>query len=219
MIISKLIKNSKKVKKFIKFICVLSLIFIAIIFVNNSNWKLSSKYQERIDDINIFTEKNLINEIKNTNKIIPLEVELSKIITIDKSLGNLEILEKYKRIKFFANCSYYIDLSQLKDEDIQMDEKNTKLNVTIPSPEIFSIDILRDKTIYEDTSNGLLRFGDIKLTSEEFDLIQEEVYKSFNETLEDKEMYDKAISNSEISLTNLIKQIVGEDIEVNISFK
>lgn len=219
MIISKLFKNRKKVKKFIKFICVILLIFIAIIFVNNSNWKHISKYQERIDDINIFTEKNLINEIKNTNKIIPLEVELSKIITIDKSLGNLQVFEKYKRIKFFANCSYYIDLSQLKDEDIQMDEKNTKLNITIPSPEIFSINILRDKTIYEDTSNGLLRFGDIKLTSEEFDIIQDEVYKSFKETLEDKEMYDKAISNSELSLTNLINQIVGKDIEISISFK
>lgn len=219
MIISKLFKNRKKVKKFIKFICVIFLIFIAIIFVNNSNWKHISKYQERIDDINIFTEKNLINEIKNTNKIIPLEVELSKIITIDKSLGNLQVFEKYKKIKFFANCSYYIDLSQLKDEDIQMDEKNTKLNITIPSPEIFSINILRDKTIYEDTSNGLLRFGDIKLTSEEFDIIQDEVYKSFKETLEDKEMYDKAISNSELSLTNLINQIVGKDIEISISFK
>ena len=219
MIISKLFKNRKKVKKFIKFICVILLIFIAIIFVNNSNWKHISKYQERIDDINIFTEKNLINEIKNTNKIIPLEVELSKIITIDKSLGNLQVFEKYKRIKFFANCSYYIDLSQLKDEDIQMDEKNIKLNITIPSPEIFSINILRDKTIYEDTSNGLLRFGDIKLTSEEFDIIQDEVYKSFKETLEDKEMYDKAISNSELSLTNLINQIVGKDIEISISFK
>jgi hypothetical protein len=219
MIISKLFKKGKKLKKFIKFICIISILFITIICAINLNRNNITKSYENIKNINIITEENLINEIKNTNKIIPLEIELSKLITIDKSLGTLDLFEKYKRIKFFANCSYYIDLSNLTDDDIQMDEKNTTLNITIPSPEIFSINILRDKTIYEDTSNGLLRFGDIKLTSEEFDSIQEEVYTSFNETLQSEEIYDKAISNSKISLTNLIKQIVGKEVEVNISFK
>ncbi|MGG7059048.1 DUF4230 domain-containing protein [Clostridium tertium] len=219
MIVSKLFKKGKKIKKFIKIICISSMLFITIICVINLNWKDISKDYENIDNINIITEENLINEIKNTNKIIPLEVELSKLITIDKSLGTLDVFEKYKRIKFFANCSYYIDLSNIADEDIQMNEKNATLNIIIPNPEIFSINILRDKTIYEDTSNGIFRFGDIKLTSEEFDLIQEEVYKSFNETLQSKEIYDKAISNSKISLTNLVKQIVGKEVEVNISFK
>lgn len=219
MIISKLFKKGKKIKKFIKIIFISSMLFITIICVINLNWKYISKDYENIDNINIITEENLINEIKNTNKIIPLEVELSKLITIDKSLGTLDVFEKYKRINFFANCSYYIDLSNIADDDIQINEKNATLNITIPNPEIFSINILRDKTIYEDTSNGIFRFGDIKLTSEEFDLIQEEVYKSFNETLQSKEIYDKAISNSEISLTNLVKQIVGKEVEVNISFK
>lgn len=219
MIISKLFKKGKKIKKFIKFICIISILFITIICVINLNWKNISRDYKNMESINIITEENLINEIKNTNKIIPLEVELSKLITIDKSIGNIDVFEKYKRIKFFANCSYYIDLSNLTDEDIQMDERNTTLNITIPSPEIFSINIIRDKTVYEDTSNGLLRFGDIKLTSEEFDTIQEEVYTSFNETLQSEEIYDKAISSSRLSLTNLIKQIVGKDIEINVSFK
>ncbi|WP_066889039.1 DUF4230 domain-containing protein [Clostridium nigeriense] len=218
MVILKFLKRGKKIKKFIKISCII-LLFLIIIFIIKLNLYDIFKDYSNINNINIISEDNLINEIKNTNKIIPLEVELSKSITIDKSLGNLEIFEKYKRIKFFANCSYYIDLSKFTDEDIQMDEKNTTLNITIPEPKIFNINILREKTIYEDTSNGLLRFGDIKLTSEEFDLIQDEVYKSFEETLQDKDIYNKALYNSKISLTNLLNKFISDEIKVNISFK
>ncbi len=85
--------------------------------------------------------------------------------------------------------------------------------------EIFNINILRDKTIYEDTSNGLFRFGDINLTSEEFDLIQEMVDNSFRETLQDNNIYDKALINSKTSIIQLLQPIIGDEFKINISFK
>lgn len=207
----KLLKLIRKIMK----ILLLILIFIIItFFIIKFNMIKDSKEKKTL---NITTEESLINEIKNTSKIIPLEVELSKTITIDKSWGNLEVFQKYKRIKFYANCSFYIDLSNLDKEDISLDEN--KLTITIPKPKIFNIDILREKTAYEDSTNGLLRFGEIMLTSEEFEEIQEEVYKSFEDILSEKDIYDKAISNSKISLTNLFRQIIGDDIIINILFK
>ncbi len=216
-----LLKFLKKRKKFIKFIKFLFLILLLIIIISTINLdsKKPSKDSKDIRDINIISEEILINEIKNTSKIIPLEIELSKIITIDKSFGNLEVFEKYKRIKFFANCSYYIDLSLITDEDIKINKSNSTLNLTITKPEIFNINILRDKTIYEDTSNGLFRFGDINLTSEEFDLIQEMVDNSFRETLQDNNIYDKALINSKTSIIQLLQPIIGDEFKINISFK
>lgn len=216
MKISKVLKKGKKIKKFIKFSCFTLLSLAIIMVIIKINLKNHSK---GVNNLNIITQESIIDEIKNTNKIIPLEVELSKTITIDKSWGDLDIFQKYKRIKFFANCSFYIDLSSLKEENIIMDEDKKTLNVTVPTPKIFTIDIIRDKTIYEDSSNGILRFGEIKFTSKEFELIQEEVYKSFEKTLNDTEIYEKALSNSKTSLTNLLKKFMGNDIEINISFK
>lgn len=216
MKISKVFKKGKKIKRLIKLSCFTLLSLVAIMFIVKINLENHSK---GVNNLSIITQENLINEIKNTNKIIPLEVNLSKTITIDKSWGDLDVFQKYKRIKFFANCSFYIDLSSLKEEDIIMDKNKKILNVTIPPPKIFTIDIIRDKTIYEDSSNGLLRFGEVKLTSEEFELIQGEVYKSFEGTLNDTEIYEKALSNSKISLTNLLKKFIDNDIEINISFK
>ena len=210
----KILSNIKRIKSIIKFLILILLLIIITFFTVRFNIIKNTKEKETL---NITTEESLINEVKSASKIIPLEVELSKTMTIDKSWGNLEVFQKYKRIKFYANCSFYIDLSNLDREDISLDENN--LTITIPKPKIFTIDILREKTAYEDSANGLLRFGEIMLTSEEFEEIQEEVYKSFEATLSEKDIYDTAISNSKISLTNLFRQIIGDEIIIDILFK
>ena len=213
MIISKFFKRLKRIIK----VTFITLLFLSIIiFVFKINMINSSKQDEILS---ITEEENLIKEIRSTSKIIPLEIELSKSITIDKSWGNLELFQKYTRIKFFANCSFFVDLSNIKEEDIIVDKNKNIIDITIPNPQIFTIDIIREKTIYEDSSNGLLRFGEIMLTSKEFEAVQKNVYKSFEETLNQKDIYEKAIYSSKISLTNLLEKIIGNDININISFK
>lgn len=210
----KISKTLKRIKGLIKLSLLILIFLITIRFIIKLN---TIKTQKENKPLNITTEESLINEIKSTSKIIPLEVELSKLITIDKSWGDFEVFQKYKRIKFYANCSFYIDLSNLNKEDISLAENN--LTIIIPNPQIFTIDIIREKTTYEDSTNGFLRFGEIMLSSEEFEEIQEEVYKSFEETLNGKDIYDQAISNSKVSLTNLFRQIIGNDINIDILFK
>lgn len=225
MLILKLLKknrnNNKKnsVKSFFKFFLILSLTLLVCKLFLGYRSQANSSNHSNIDNIKIISEESLVKEIKNVNKIIPLEVELSKTVTIDKSWGELEILKKYKRIRFFANCSYSIDLSQITTDDINIDNKNKELNIILTKPEIFSININREKTEYEESSNGLLRFGEIKLTSEEFDLIQEEVNKGFEETMKSDEIYNKVISNAKISLEKLLDQITEDKMNINISFK
>lgn len=218
---TKFIKRKKKnnIKKYFKFFLILTLTLLICKLLLGYKSHSNDLKHSSIDNIKIISEESLVKEIKSVNKIIPLELELSKIITIDKSWGEFDIFEKYKRIKFFANCSYSIDLSQITTNDIHIDNGNKALNITLSNPEIFSININREKTIYEDSSNGLFRFGEIKLTSEEFDSIQEEVYKSFEETMKNDEIYNKVISNTKISLEKLIDQITEEKMNITVSFK
>lgn len=215
------LKVIKKVKKLFRLILlIIFLIFIFTIILNiYTKPKISNNASTNLNSVNIISEENLVKEFKNVNKIIPLEVGLSKTITIDKSFGSLDIFKKYKEIQFFANCSYYIDLSTLNINDITLDNFNNIIEIKVPYPEIFNISILRDKTIYSNSSNGLLRFGEIKLTQEEFDLIQNEVYKSFEETLKNDDLYNEAIENSKISITTLLNKLTNKDVKIKISFK
>jgi Protein of unknown function (DUF4230) len=222
MIILKLFKrskNKKRIRNYFKF----SLVLILILLICNLFWVYKShsnkiKYRN-INNLKISSEESLIREIRNVNKIIPLEVELSQVITIDKSWGDFEIFQKFKRIKIFAKCSYSIDLSQITNDDINIENEKNKITVSLSKPEIFSINIDRDKTVYEDASNGLLRFGEIKLTSEEFEAMQNEVYKNFETTMKTNDIYNKVISNTKVSLEKLIDQITEEKMDVYISFK
>lgn len=165
------------------------------------------------------SEESLIKEIRDVNKIIPLEIELSETIVVDKSWGDFEVFKKIKRIKFFANCSYTVDLSSIDDKDININKQTKEVELYLPKPQIFSIDIDENKTIYEEASNGLLRFGDIQLTSEEHGVIQRETSKIFESKMKDSQIYDKAISNTNVVLEKLLRQISGNDMKVKVNFK
>lgn len=212
-------KLKNRIRNFFIIFFILSLTLLVCKLFFNYKYKRDINNLSDSNTFKIISEESLLKEIKNVNKIIPLEVELSKIITIDKSWGNLEVFQKFKRIKFFANCSYSIDLSNLTTNDINIDSKKNELSINFPNPQIFSINIDKEKTIYEDSSNGLLRFGEIKLTSEEFNIIQNEVQKSFEETMKDDEIYEKVLSDSKVSIENLLNQITDKKMSISIYFK
>ncbi|EOR24411.1 hypothetical protein A500_12439 [Clostridium sartagoforme AAU1] len=212
-------KLKNRIRNFFIIFFILSLTLLVCKLFFNYKYKKDINNLSDSNTFKIISEESLLKEIKNVNKIIPLEVELSKIITIDKSWGNLEVFQKFKRIKFFANCSYSIDLSNLTTNDINIDSKKNELSINFPNPQIFSINIDKEKTVYEDSSNGLLRFGEIKLTSEEFNIIQNEVQKSFEETMKDDEIYEKVLSDSKISIENLLNQITDKKMSISIYFK
>ena len=212
-------KLKNRIRNFFIIFFILSLTLLVCKLFFNYKYKKDINNLSDSNTFKIISEESLLKEIKNVNKIIPLEVELSKIITIDKSWGNLEVFQKFKRIKFFANCSYSIDLSNLTTNDINIDSKKNELSINFPNPQIFSINIDKEKTVYEDSSNGLLRFGEIKLTSEEFNIIQNEVQKSFEETMKDDEIYEKVLSDSKVSIENLLNQITDKKMSISIYFK
>lgn len=217
MIIINFFKKLKLLLKYILIIAIIIFIFIVTLNIYKNHTIPSTDLSK--DTINIISQENLIKEFKNVNKIIPLEVELSKTIIIDKSFSSLDIFEKYKEIQFFANCSYYIDLYNLSDDDIILDNSLNTIELKIPYPKIYTINLLNDKTIYKPSKNGLLRFGEIKLTQEEFDIIQKEVYSSFEDSLNSEDLYNEAIENSKKSLTYLLNKLTAKNLTVKIIFK
>lgn len=217
MIIINFFKKLKLLLKYIIIISILTLLFIITLNIYKKHTIPITDISK--DNINIISQENLIKEFKNVNKIIPLEIELSKTIIIDKSFSSLDIFEKYKEIQFFANCSYYIDLYNLSDDDIILDDSLNTIELKIPYPKIYTINLLNDKTIYKPSKNGLLRFGEIKLTQEEFNIIQEEVYSSFEDSLNSEDLYNEAIESSKKSLTYLLNKLTDKNLIVKIIFK
>lgn len=179
-------------------------------------WSLTDNDEKRVKFV---SEESLINEIKSVNKIIPLEVEFSESITIDQSFGNFSAFKQFKKVKYFANCSYSVDLSTISEDDIKLNRVKNEIELTLSPPEVFSIDLNEDKTVYEEVSNGFLRFGDVSLTSEEYGVIEREVSKSFEAKMKDPEIYDKAVANTILSLEKILSQITNNESTIKVIFK
>lgn len=170
-------------------------------------------------NIKFISEESLINKIKSVNKLIPLEIEFSESIIIDKSWGTFIGFEKLKKIKFFANCSYAVDLSNISEEDIKLDKVKEEVELILEPPKVFSIDLDENKTIYEEVNNGFLRFGDVVLTTEEYGVVEREVSNRFEKKMEEPEIYDKATLNTTLALEKLINEITKSNFSVKITFK
>lgn len=212
----------KKVKVRI-FIC--SLLIVVGIFLG---YKMFSKksitpdaWQLSQDDSNFkfLSEENIINEMKNANKIIPLEVDITHSITIDESYGQWEIFKKAKKINYFVHCAYAIDLSSVSTDDIKIDKTTNTLSISLQKPYVYNMTIDEEKTVYEAPTLGLLRFGDISLSPEEYGSIKKSINKSLEEKLNSTELYDKAIENSITCLESLFSQVISKDTVINVTFK
>ena len=210
-------KHRFKLLKIFFHLFILFSLFLLILFL-----KSPSKFQKlfpyfytyKIESSSILSDDILINEIKNVNKLIPLEVELSETLTIDNTYFNLDIFKKFKKITFFANCSYAIDFSTLSNSNFEINASTKEVYISIPQIDIFSIDIDESKTIYSNTEVGLLRFGDLKLSSEELSSIYKNLNYLFTEKMNNHDFYEKAILNTENSLKVLLFNLTGENYNV-----
>ena len=164
------------------------------------------------------TEESLVSDIKQTTKIIPLELELSESITIDKSWGDFDVFKKYKKITYKANCSYTVDLSELSTSNLTIDKDKKEVILKLPSPEVYKITIDHSKTLYEETTTGLLRFGEINLSSEEYGLVEREITNDIESKMNGAELYNKACVSTTESMTKLLNSLLGEDVIINISY-
>ncbi|MBS6889706.1 MULTISPECIES: DUF4230 domain-containing protein [Clostridium] len=218
----KLLKKNKQ-KNSLLIPCIL--IFLGI-FIGYTIFLLPSKSKKQwtLPDasgtgVKYLTEESIINNINETNLLIPLELELSETITVDDSWGDFSIFEKYKEITYFADCSYMIDLSKISSSDLKMNSTTRDVELNISAPTVYSVNINHNKTIYEEAVTGLLRFGDIELNAEEYGVIEREVKKRFTNKMNSKDLYDRACSSSNIALEKFLKTILGEDIKTTFIYK
>lgn len=155
--------------------------------------------------------------MRSVNKVIPLEVELSETMTLDDSFGDLEVFKKSKKLTFFATCSYSMDFSNLSSSDIILNRETKEITITLNPPEVFSINIDEDKTIYNEPDLGLLRFGDIQIPAEKLGDIRNKLAEAFKSKMNDDKLRKQAIDNTGLLLEELINNITNETYKINIT--
>ena len=166
--------------------------------------------------LKIASEDTIVNKIHNVNKLVPLEIDLNENIVIDNSWGNLDIFKKIQKVHFYGTGNYSVDLSTINKKNININKVTNTISITIPKPVVDYISIDRDKTTYEGTDNGLFNFGHIKLSADEYNIIEKEVKTRMTEKLKNDEHYNKAVDNAKQNLSNILKTVSEGSIKIEL---
>jgi hypothetical protein len=214
-----------------RFILFFSILFIAIgFFIAYKIYNPSKVAFEPwvVPNINtpskkFITKETIVNQFKEKEELIPLEVDLSETLTLNDSWGDLAFFKKVQNVQFSANGIYSIDLSKLTEDKITIDNKKKVINIISPNPAIKTISIDEQKTVYETPQNGALRFGEIKLTTAEYDSMLNVAKSKMSEKMLSSDLFDKALNSTQVALTNFIQSFIkaknSENYDIKIEFE
>lgn len=161
------------------------------------------------------TKDALVDKIQQKQELITMEADLVERVVIDESWGNLSIFKKIQNISFSGTGTYTIDLSKLTSDNIELMQKEKKVVVKVPEPTAKNVSINDEKTVYETTERGFLRFGEVQLTAPEHQILNTSVKEKMLGKMREQQYYSEAIKSSE----NIIKILIQNIIENNADDK
>jgi hypothetical protein len=168
------------------------------------------------------TKETLVNEIHQKKELITMETQMSEKISLDDSWGTLSIFKKVQNINYYATGTYVVNLSSLKAENIEIDNNSKRVIVRVPLPSIKDVNIDEEKTEYQTPENGILRFGEIKLTSEETQIMRKSIKDKMLNKMNQQDLISQASKASEDTLKVLVQTILqnktNDKYDINIEY-
>lgn len=167
--------------------------------------------QEKEDELkNIKTSISdvVLLEAKETMKYTVLEQRCSVEQVIDDSWFEWDIFKKTKKITYEGVGYYVVDLSKISKDDVDVDNDGKIVTITVPQAQFDHVDIDIGKSGFTKTDTGLLRYGEIKLTSEQQAILMEKAEKQLEKTLKNDQGINAANASAKEGLKKLFSPIV-----------
>lgn len=152
--------------------------------------------------------------VSSVDAVIELELKQTGVIDV-------AFLNKSQIIKYRGTGRFYIDMSDMSEDDITVDEENKTVTIKIPHTQMIPVDIDPDRFESQDAKKGLLAFGDLKFTPVEYNDLQSECKSKLEGKINTKENRLKADENAVeeiIKIYNPIVKSLDEEYEVEAVF-
>lgn len=210
--VEKPIKKPSVIKRLTTLIALFALIFVCIFafrscpkeesdFVDN----VASEIEREMEDNQIVISKKgsrrtvadfkepIILAHGEDARLIVYTAELSETVSLaNEGLGGFKWNSTYKKAVYHGAAEYTVDLSQLSEDDFIVNNEQKILTVRIPYAVLSPINILDDKTQFEDTEKGWLGPKDVEMTPEDHSKLMMEVKERMKAQLIDENIMTKA---------------------------
>jgi len=208
-----------KMKKWMILICIGIVIIIGILlfpkiykFFNTPQEPIYSSYLGKSDSIinhSVEIRNVILGEAREKQDLIVMEQDVEVESKLETSLANLEIFKKTKNMISCGTGVYTVDMSKINDDTITVDVENNIVTITIPHTVLQYTNIDPSKTLFQDTQKGLLALGDLKLTPEEQNKVNESILNSMKTELNSEDLFKKADEIAILKVREIFQPLVS----------
>ena len=150
----------------------------------------------------------ILGESRTKSDFVVLEQDVSVSTRVSQALANLALFEKSQVVRSYGTGVYTIDLSKLSANDIAFDSKLNLVTITISHAALSYVTVDVEKTEFEETKKALFAFGEIKLTNEQLNLLEQNIQDAMKEQLGSADMLAKADTAALSQVQKLFEPIV-----------
>ena len=164
----------------------------------------------------------ILGESRKKSDFVVLEQDITVSTRVSQALANLALFEKSQVIRSYGTGVYTVNLAALSLDDIALDSNLEQITITIPHAALSYVTVDVEKTEFEETKKALFAFGDIKLTNEQLNLLEQNIQEAMTEQLSTTDMLAKADSHAISQVQQLFDPIVrsvAEDYTVKIELQ
>jgi len=136
--------------------------------------------------------------------------------TSKEGLFGWSVFRQTQAAVFHGESRYEVDLAQLSDDSFTVDEENHVITITVPYPTL-SVEYLPEESEFFDTANGLLTFGEMKLSLEEANELAVLAKEKLQTSAEsDTEMWEMAEKYAKMSVRDIYQPVVNAAVNAAV---
>lgn len=135
----------------------------------------------------------VLGEARERQMLIVLEQDVEVTNALETlPLINWDVFRKTQTITTFGTGVFTVDMSQITGADVLINESARMIFISIPAPVLSYVTMDLANSIVSDTERGLLAFGDIQLTVEQQQQLNESIQEAMRKMLDEPEMISAA---------------------------
>lgn len=158
----------------------------------------------------------ILQELKETGRLEIMQGFTSKEIEIKNGIADNVIFKNNKYINFKGIGHYYIDLQNLKDNQVQVNEDKKEVTIFLSSPAL-ELELLEDETEFK-TEQGVLIFNNFKLEIEQYEKLKQEVKSDMLKKLSEPDCIEEVNNKTEKIINETVIKLVKNGYNINIRF-
>ena len=134
----------------------------------------------------------ILGESRAKSDFVVLEQDITVSTRVSQALANLALFEKSQVIRSYGTGVYTVNLAALTSDDIALDNELKQITISIPHAALSYVTVDVEKTEFEETQKAIFAFGEIKLTNEQMNILEQSIQSAMQEQLSTTDMLAKA---------------------------